>query len=33
MYRGWVTVAGDRGVAIFADEADPDGRTTPDKAD
>lgn len=26
MYRGWITIEGRRGVAIFADEADPDGR-------
>ncbi len=33
MYRGWITVDGARGVAIFADEADPDGRTRADSAD
>jgi L-asparaginase / beta-aspartyl-peptidase len=27
MYRGWITVDAERGVAIFADEADPDGRS------
>jgi beta-aspartyl-peptidase (threonine type) len=26
MYRGWITVDGQRGVAIFADEPDPDAR-------
>jgi len=26
MYRGWITVEGERGVAIFADEADVDAR-------
>ena len=26
MYRGWIAVDGSRGVAIFADEADADGR-------
>lgn len=26
MYRGWIAVDGSRGVAIFDDEADPDGR-------
>jgi beta-aspartyl-peptidase (threonine type) len=29
MYRGWIGVDGSRGVAIFADEDDPDARTTP----
>lgn len=29
MYRGWITVDGERGVAIFADEADPDARGEP----
>lgn len=33
MYRGWITVDGERGVAIFADEADPDRRNTAIKAD
>lgn len=29
MYRGWIGVDGSRGVAIFADEDDPDGRIAP----
>jgi beta-aspartyl-peptidase (threonine type) len=29
MYRGWISVDGERGVAIFADEPDTDGRTRP----
>lgn len=29
MYRGWIGVDGTRGVAIFADEDDPDARTAP----
>lgn len=33
MYRGWITVDGARGVAIFADEGDPDGRTRSDAAE